>query len=1285
MPTKKNKELLSVAETIAHFGTYEFDLSTQTLICSSGIYAIFEWDLNGPTPSLLSIKEQIHPEDRAKVYHDLIKTIETNEVYKAEFRILVREDHVHYINFIASTKKNEENNGIVVIGVVQDITEVKLKEAELEATQSRLTKILDSSPDIICTLDEDGFFTSVSSACSYILGYTPDEMVGKHYNKFVYKEDFFTSQQAFMTFMKGFTITNFENRYLTKSGELITIIWSAHWDNDEKQMYCVARDGTEIKKQEALQIKNEKRFRALVNNASDAILILNKAGNPTYVSPSIYKVTGYTEEAAMSLQLVELVHKEDLNKLLHQYLIAEQKIGETISADPIRFRSANNHWIIIELTITNLLNDPFIEGMVINFRDVTRREMALAELKLMESVITNTSDAIIITEAEPFQHPGPKIIFVNEAFCKMTGYEKEEVIGQTPRILQGPKTDKAAIHQLSSAIKKWQKYETTLLNYKKSGEEFWINFTISPIANEKGWYTHWIAIERDVTEIKVAELEHSLLSEINQLFLQHNNLNELLNRIVRKILDAEDFCMAEIWLLSASKKTLSLTANAFNDENMKLFFEESQHINHIGVNEGLPGIAWKDKNIIYWDNLGENKQFMRREFAVKYGLSSMYTIPLINGEQVIGILCLGNSKKYQPKSVSKNLFENLSQKLAAEIIRKQLEIQLNNIFNSSLDLIIIAGLDGFVKKANPAAKQILEYDAEEIINLPFTQFLHPDDEAITRLEAEKLAKGEIIPYFENRLITKNGNVKWIAWTFTPSKEDNLIYGMGKDITEKKNLEDILTKSNKLARIGSWEININKGTVFWSDITKEIREVDPDFVPTLESGISKFKEGFHRNTIQKRVEDCISNGTPWDEELLIETFKGNWKWVRSIGEGEFLNGKCIRVYGSFQDINDKKKTQQDIIESNERFSLVAKATNDLIWDWDIITGETLRLGKSFFENLGYSKNYTKSNKILWLDFIHPEDLDRVELNRNAIFEDPSKNYWEDQYRCKRADGSYAYVYDRGYIVRTSNGIAIKMIGSTQDISKLKQNEIELAQLNEQLIMQAKDLALSNKELENFAYVASHDLQEPLRMISSFLSQIEKKYGEILDEKGKKYIFFAVDGAKRMRQIILDLLEFSRVGRQEIDEEVVNIRLIIDDIIDLYKRQIEDKKATINIGNMPNIVTYKAPIRQVIQNLISNALKYQFEDKSPEINIQCVRDNHFWKFSIQDNGIGIEEEYHDKIFEIFQRLHNKEEFSGTGIGLAIVKKIIEGLGGKISVESHKGIGSTFYFTLPIKELP
>lgn len=175
-------------------------------------------------------------------------------------------------------------------------------------------------------------------------------------------------------------------------------------------------------------------------------------------------------------------------------------------------------------------------------------------------------------------------------------------------------------------------------------------------------------------------------------------------------------------------------------------------------------------------------------------------------------------------------------------------------------------------------------------------------------------------------------------------------------------------------------------------------------------------------------------------MLIETFKGNWKWVRSIGDGEFLNGKCIRVYGSIQDINDKKRIDQEIIENNERFNLVAKATNDLIWEWNIITGDVYRLGDSFFKNLGYALN---SKQIDWISIIHPEDRERVDYKRKHIFENTLESYWEDQYRIVKANGTNAFVLDRGFIVRLSNGKAIKMIGSTQNITKLKQNEIELS--------------------------------------------------------------------------------------------------------------------------------------------------------------------------------------------------------------------------------------------------
>jgi PAS domain S-box-containing protein len=259
--------------------------------------------------------------------------------------------------------------------------------------------------------------------------------------------------------------------------------------------------------------------------------------------------------------------------------------------------------------------------------------------------------------------------------------------------------------------------------------------------------------------------------------------------------------------------------------------------------------------------------------------------------------------------------------------------------------------------------------------------------------------------------------------------------------------------------------------------------------------------------------------------------------------------------------------------------------------------------------------------------------------------------------------------------TGNGLSVYF----KDITERKLSEIHLAELNEDLKKKAKELAISNAELEQFAYVASHDLQEPLRMVTSFLTQLERKYHDIIDDKGKQYIGFAVDGAKRMRQIILDLLEFSRVGGIAEDLENVNLNNTVTEIIHLYHKKIEDEDAKVIFTYLPVLYTYKTPMRQVLQNLISNALKYRKRDESVVIEISAVEHPQHWEILVKDNGIGIEQEYYSKIFIIFQQLNPKNEYPGTGMGLAIAKKIIENLGGQIWVESKQGMGSTFHFTI------
>lgn len=393
--------------------------------------------------------------------------------------------------------------------------------------------------------------------------------------------------------------------------------------------------------------------------------------------------------------------------------------------------------------------------------------------------------------------------------------------------------------------------------------------------------------------------------------------------------------------------------------------------------------------------------------------------------------------------------------------------------------------------------------------------------------------------------------------------------------------------------------------------------------------------------------------------------------------KFLSDK--RFIAFIRDISLRKKAEETIKLTNERYNLVARATNDSIWDLNLITGEITRSGDSFKNLFGYDPAPENHDNLHWTKLIHPDDLLRVQHSQELVLVNPLEVYWEQEYRFKKLDGDYANVYDRGYIIRDNAGNAIRMIGATQDITRMKENEINLSKLNKNLQIQSEKLAESNTELEQFAFVASHDLQEPLRMVTSFLKLLEKKYGDNIDASGKRYIHFAVDGANRMRQIILDLLEYSRVGRINGTREELNLNKLVKEITILFRKQIEEKKAIIEVGELPIIHAHETPLRQVFQNLISNALKYSRADIPTQIKVTATTFEDHWQFAIADNGIGISKEYFEKIFIIFQRLHSKEAYSGTGIGLAVTKKIIENMGGKIWITSEEGKGSTFHFTI------
>ena len=1023
------------------------------------------------------------------------------------------------------------------------------------------------------------------------------------------------------------------------------------------------------KREKALQLSNE-RFEYAADATTDIIWDWDLETNGVYYSGNMTKLFGH--KAGIDYNNLpfyfENVHPDDRERVV---LYPDQvKYGTfTNWTQEYRFRKADGEYAYV-LDKALVIRDENGLGirMVGAIHDVTRRKREEQRLKLLESVVTNTTDAVMITEAKFTGELSPRILYINDAFTKTTGYTAEDIIGKSPRILQGPKTDLKGLQTLDEAIKNWEPIELTAINYKKNGEEFWNNFSVVPVTNEEGAHSHWISIERDVTKRKNEELQKELLQGISSIFNENETIKVCLNKTLELILEFGNFGFVEFWLVDNYKDQIILEAQFYHKQQFKTFANANAENNNRKKGDGLPGRTWQTKQVEYWNYKEVNKKMRRYNEAVDAGIKRAYSIPLLFNDKVIGTLALILDIDEMPNLGLSTLFDHFSKSLGAEIKRKQLEEELNQIFLFTPDILCMVSTDGYFIKINPSMSAILEYPEKELLSRPFFDFIHPDDREKTAKELNDISEGIPNFYIENRYITKTGKVIWIAWTTTGASEKGIIFCSGKDITEKKEVEVLLHNATTLARIGAWEIDVVNDTIQWSDITREIHETEPGFNPDRESAINFYKEGTDRKFIIKTITEAIRTCKSADVELRIITAKGNLKWVRVIVETEFIDGVCRRVFGSIQDINERKQAEllatEALIERNTILESIGDAFFAVNKNWEITYWNKVAarvLGKS--RNKVINKNILEVfNGTVASEAISKYQL-AVDTNQAVHFEiyDNKLQKWFE---------ISAYP--------SSSGLSVYF----KDITDRKLADSQFLALNENLKNHASDLAKSNAELEQFAYVASHDLQEPLRMVTSFLMMLENKYSEKLDDKGKQYIFFAVDGAKRMRQLILDLLEFSRVGRMDSDMDNVDINILVTEIMTLYKKRIDEEEAHIKFDKLPVIKTFRSPLRQVMQNLISNGLKYHRPGVSPIIRIKSKQKGEYWQFEIKDNGIGIKSEYFEKVFVIFQRLHTKEEYSGTGMGLAIAKKIIENLGGKIWVESELGIGTSFFFTIPKK---
>lgn len=336
----------------------------------------------------------------------------------------------------------------------------------------------------------------------------------------------------------------------------------------------------------------------------------------------------------------------------------------------------------------------------------------------------------------------------------------------------------------------------------------------------------------------------------------------------------------------------------------------------------------------------------------------------------------------------------------------------------------------------------------------------------------------------------------------------------------------------------------------------------------------------------------------------------------------------------------------------------------------LNNQTMSFISDYAENmLGYNSTFWKNHNF-WQTMIHPDDWEEAVYKTRLTYE----TGWSEPvlFRAITSEGDTRYLESYHQVISDENDDEIRTCGVVMDVTERKKSEIALAKF-------AVQLNRSNQELEQFAYVASHDLQEPLRMVISYLQLLERRYKDQLDSDAMEFIDFAVDGANRMKTLIMDLLAYSRIHRNQDEFQPVRLGEVLERVKANLSLIAEETKAVITADDLPEVLGNPTQLESLLQNLVENAIKYRGE-KAPIIHIGSKNNGKEWVISVSDNGIGIEEKYLKRIFSIFQRLHTRDEYPGTGIGLAVCSKVAEKHGGKIWVESTPDEGSIFYFTLP-----
>lgn len=570
-------------------------------------------------------------------------------------------------------------------------------------------------------------------------------------------------------------------------------------------------------------------------------------------------------------------------------------------------------------------------------------------------------------------------------------------------------------------------------------------------------------------------------------------------------------------------------------------------------------------------------------------------------------------------------------------------------------------------------KSIFGYEPHNFKSITsWENIIHPEDApgVLEKLQNTLNGKGKKW-HSEFRIKKSNGDFAYVLEKGSILRDKGQkayrFVGAMQDITERRKLQDLLEKANTLSRIGSYELDLKNGTLYWSPMTKEIHEVDKEFEPDLSTAIYFYKKGKCRNTIRKKLRDAINNFKPFDVELQIHSAKGREIWVRAIGQPEVENGICVKIKGSFQDVDKIKRAEQEVLIAAREKQIILESIGDAFFAVD--HNWTVTYWNKHAVSLLNCPKGTILKKNLW--DIFPDAIGTpFQFKYESTMQDRKKRHFE------------------AFFERTSSWFEVSVYPSQeglsiffQDITQRKNSEVRLRELNKNLRAHTRELVTANKGLEQFSYIVSHNLRSPVANIKGLSHLLQHAdYPQEIKEKFFEEIFSNVE---RLDNVITDLNNILQIKVDvKAKNEIIDLKKLVKEIEYSIEHIIKEEQVSIetDFEDAPSIVSVKGYLYSIFYNLILNSIKYRRPTVTPVIKICTMIKGEFIILKFRDNGLGMDlTSKKDQIFNLYKRFHHHVE--GKGMGLYMVKTQIEMLGGTISLESEINKGTAF--TIILKE--